>query len=73
MKMIGLLLALLVVGWLVYGQLNVIAPPPAASNDVNGAPRVPATPQQLQQFDQDINQFVTDSAAERARQIEHNQ
>lgn len=73
MKIISLLIALLMVGWLVYGQLNVIAPPPAASDDVSGAPPVPATPQQLQQFDQDINQFVTDSAAERARQIEQNQ
>lgn len=73
MKMIGLLLALLVVGWLVYGQLNLSAPPAVVNDNEDGTPRVPATPQQLQQFDRDINQFVTDSAAERARQIEENQ
>lgn len=72
MKMIGLLMALLVVGWLVYGQLNLSVPPAVVSDD-NAAPRVPTTPQQLEQFDQDINQFVIDSAAERARQIEENQ
>ena len=73
MKMIGLLMALLVVGWLVYGQLNLATPPTLVDNNENGAPRVPTTPQQLEQFDQDINQFVIDSAAERARQIEENQ
>lgn len=74
MKMIGLLLALLVVGWLLYGQLALMSPAPqAVSHDENAAPHVPATPQQLDAFDQDINQFVTESAAERARQIEQNQ
>ncbi len=73
MKMIGLLLALLMVGWLVYGQLNISSPPAVVNENEEGTPRVPTTPQQLQQFDQDINQFVTDSAAERARQIEENQ
>ncbi len=72
MRLIGLLMALLVVGWLVYGQLNLSVPPTVVSDD-NGAPRVPTTPQQLEQFDQDINQFVIDSAAERARKIEENQ
>lgn len=72
MKMIGLLLALLLVGWLVYGQLNISAPPAVVIDD-NATPRVPTTPQQLEQFDQDINQFVIDSAAERTRQIEENQ
>ncbi len=73
MKLIGLLMALLVVGWLVYGQLNISSPPAVVNENEEGTPRVPTTPQQLQQFDQDINQFVTDSAAERARQIEENQ
>ena len=74
MKMIGLLLALLVVGWLLYEQLALMAPaPPAVSHDENPLPHVPTTPQQLDAFDQDINQFVTESAAERARQIEQNQ
>ena len=73
MRMIGLLLALLLVGWLVYGQLNLNAPPAVVNGTENGTPRVPTTPQQLQQFDRDINQFVTDSAAERTRQIEENQ
>ena len=72
MRMIGLLLALLLVGWLIYGQLQLIAPPPVSDGETT-APQVPGTHQQLQQFDQDINQFVTDSAAERARQIEENQ
>lgn len=73
MKMIGLLLALLVVGWLVYGQLNLSAPSAIVTDENDTTPRVPTTPQQLEQFDQDINQFVIDSAAERTRQIEENQ
>lgn len=74
MKMLGLLLALLVVGWLLYGQLALMSPAPQAINDEdNVVPRVPTTPQQLDAFEQDINQFVTESAAERARQTEQNQ
>jgi hypothetical protein len=74
MKMTGLLIALLVVGWFVYGQLQLIAPPPVIDGET-AAPTMPGTQQQqqLQQFDQDINQIITDSAAERARQIEENQ
>ncbi len=75
MKLIGLLLSLLFVGWLLYGQLGLISPPPEVvhNNDENEVPRVPSTPQQRDAIDQKINQFVTDSAAERARQIEQNQ
>lgn len=73
MKMIGLLMTLLLGGWLVYGQLNLSLPPAVVDDGENGASQVPTTPQQLEQFDQDINQFVIDSAVERARQIEENQ
>ncbi|MDT8311833.1 MAG: hypothetical protein RQ732_10340 [Methylophaga sp.] len=74
MKMLGLLLALLVVGWLLYGQLGLMVPSPqTVGYDQNGTPQVPLTPQQLEAFDNDINQFVTESAAGRARQIEQNQ
>lgn len=74
MKILGLLLTLLVVCWLIYGQLNLITTEPQMVIDrENNPPRVPTTPQQLEQFDRDINQFVTDSAAQRARQIEENQ
>lgn len=74
MKMIGLLLALLVVGWLLYGQLALMSPVPQVINDAgNAVPRVPGTSQQLDAFDQEINQFVIESAAERARQMEQNQ
>lgn len=74
MKMVGMLLALLIVGWLLYSQLGLLSPSPQAVNeDANNAPRVPATPQQLDAFEADINQFVIDSADERARQIEQHQ
>lgn len=74
MKMFGLLLTLLVVGWLLYGQFALMSPSPqAVAPNENTAPHVPSTAQQLDEFDQDINQFVTDSAAERARQIEQGQ
>lgn len=74
MKILSLLIALLIMGWLLYGQLVLMSPTPeAVSDDNNDAPRLPTTPQQLQTFDNEINQFVTDSAAERARQIEEDQ
>ncbi|MDX1572429.1 MAG: hypothetical protein R3341_00285 [Methylophaga sp.] len=73
MKLIGLLLALLIVGWLLSGQLGLISPPSVVHNDENDLPHVPSTPQQREAFDQKINQFVNDSAAERARQVEQNQ
>ncbi len=74
MKIIGMLLALLMVGWLLYGQLALMPPTlDVVSHQENATPRVPTTLQQLDVFDQEINQFVTESAAERARQIEQNQ
>lgn len=73
MKIISLLIVLLIVGWMLYGQLELISPPPEAVSDNNDTPLLPTTPQQLETFDNEINQFVIDSAAERARQIEQNQ
>lgn len=74
MKIIGLLLALLLVGWLLSEQLGLISPATqAVSHDENYVPRVPTTPQQLEAFDNDINQFVTDSAVQRAQDLEQNQ
>ncbi|HET8807981.1 MAG TPA: hypothetical protein VFM76_06355 [Methylophaga sp.] len=74
MKLIGLLLVLLLVGWLLKVPLRSLSPPTEVhSHDESEVPRVPTTPQQLDEFDQNINQFVTGSVAKRARQIEQNQ
>ena len=72
MKLISMLLALLIVGYLVLQQVNK----PAATDAVDAAshaeaepPKVPTQPQDVQAFKQDINQFMHDSKARRDEQM----
>lgn len=74
MRMILLLAALLIVGLLVYRQLDTgVSTPPADLEAEQGqlqAPRVPTNPEDLPSFERDMNQFMDDAAAKQADQIE---
>ncbi len=67
-----LLIVLAVIGltlahWL--GQPPRTAPdPPAAA--ATAAPTVPTRPQELKQFEQDLNRFMRDTASQRRRQAD---
>ncbi len=73
MRMILLLLALLIVGLLVYQQLGglperSIEPPEGEA--ASQAPRVPQHPQDLPAFERDMQQFMQDSAEERRQRLD---
>jgi len=76
MRMVALLLALLVVGLLVARQLSGGAPAqaqkPEAMPDVAvpAMPTVPTRPQDLPGFERQVEGYVNDLAAERAKQLE---
>ncbi|MDP3884530.1 hypothetical protein [Hydrogenophaga sp.] len=76
MRLVALLLALLVVGLLVARQLDGGSPAqvqkPATVSD-EALPTVPAVPRRLQDvpgFERQVEGYVNDLAAERARQLE---
>jgi hypothetical protein len=73
MRLVALLLAFLVVGLLVARQLGGGAPArveqPAALSDV-AVPAVPVRPQDVPGFERQVEGYVNDLAAERARQLE---
>lgn len=76
MRMVALLLALLVVGLLVARQMGGGAPTqvkkPEAISDVAvpAMPAVPTKPQDLPEFERQVEGYVSDLAAERAKQME---
>jgi hypothetical protein len=71
--MVALLLALLVVGLLVARQLDGGAPAqvqkPEAISDM-AVPAVPVRPQDVPGFERQVEGYVNDLAAERAKQLE---
>ena len=73
MRLIVLLLALLIVGWLVYQQVagvperSIETPTGEAAVEV---PRVPQRPQDLPAFEQQMQQFMHDSAEERRQRLD---
>jgi len=73
MRMVALLLALLVVGLLVARQLDGGSPAqvqkPEAISDV-AVPAVPVRPQDVPGFERQVEGYVNDLAAERAKQLE---
>jgi len=73
MRMVALLLALLVVGLLVARQLDGGSPAqgqkPEAISDV-AVPAVPTRPQDVLGFERQVEGYVNDLAAERAKQLE---
>jgi len=73
MRLIVLLIAVLVVGMLVYKQLGQVSPTaeaPTVSNKTSEVPRVPTTVQEVKPFETQINDFVQDEAARRAQMID---
>ena len=74
MKMIGLLVTLLIIGWLLNTQLALFMPnTQSTTQDDESVVAAPTTVKQIESFEQDINQLMTDTQAERARQIEQSQ
>lgn len=72
MKLISLLIALLIIGLLIKGQLNSSSTAQQdIINDGNiAAPKIPTAPQDVKKFEQDINAFMLDTADQRAKQID---
>lgn len=73
MKLISMLLALLIIGYLILQQIYNPAATDAGeqtSYDSLEPPKVPTRPQDVQKFDQDINQFVNDSKDRMDQQLE---
>lgn len=73
MRMILLLLALLIVGLLVYQQLGGIPDrsiDPPESEAGSQAPRVPQRPEDLPAFEREMQQFMQDSAEERRQRLD---
>ena len=76
MRLVALLLALLVVGLLVARQLDGGSPAqvqkPEAISDVAvpAVPAVPTRPQDVPGFERQVEGYVNDLAAERAKQLE---
>ncbi|MFZ1642972.1 MAG: hypothetical protein WAV07_16385 [Candidatus Contendobacter sp.] len=72
MRMVLLLVVLAVIGltlarWLGQSPLAARIPPPA---DSTAAPTVPTRPQDLKQFEQDLNRFMRDTASQRRREAD---
>lgn len=76
MRLLVLLLAVLVAGLLVARQLSGGPPAkvvqPEAASDASGpaVPAVPTRPQDLPGFEKQVEGYVSDLAAERAKQLE---
>ncbi|PKO28894.1 MAG: hypothetical protein CVU36_16035 [Betaproteobacteria bacterium HGW-Betaproteobacteria-9] len=76
MRLVALLLAFLVVGLLIARQLGGGSPPqvqkPEAISDVAvpAMPTVPTRPQDVPGFERQVESYVNDLAAERAKQLE---
>ena len=73
MRLIILLIALMIVGLLVTKNISNKTQPtsegPAELNG-SGAPKIPVNPQDLQQFEQDMNAFIENKASEQAKKID---
>ena len=73
MRIVLVLVALLIVGLLVFKQMDKAGQArhdmPEVTEGV-AAPVVPTKPQDVQTFGQDVNQFMDDAATERARQMD---
>ena len=76
MKLISLLIALLLIGLLVNKQLNSSSSQKQLEEltdieDVD-VPKVPSSPEDINKFEDEINEFVLDSADKRAKKFEEN-
>ena len=72
MRIVLLLVVLAVIGltlvrWLGQPRRTAPAPPEAAAT---ATPAVPTRPQDLKQFEQDLNRFMQDAASQRRREAD---
>lgn len=74
MKLISLLVALVIVGLLINNQMNQSSSRAAHElnqNDSNSTlPRVPSAPQEVKNFEKDINAFILDNPRLRMQEAE---
>ena len=73
MRIVLLLVVLAVIGltlarWL--GQPPPTSPVPPPAESAAAAPAVPTRPQDLKQFEQDLNRFMQDAASQRRREAD---
>ncbi|MCE9679040.1 hypothetical protein LZP69_07590 [Shewanella sp. AS1] len=76
MRMIGMLLALLIIGYMIYQQLgggSQMNTQTELSKDQNGAPQVPSDPKKLKQFEQDMDEFIKQQEEKRKQALEEAQ
>jgi len=72
-RLIGLLIALLIVGVLLYQQLG-----PGAIREIDqaqiisdtNAPRIPTSPKDVEQVGAEMNDYINEAAAKRASELE---
>lgn len=72
MRLIVTLVSVLIIALLVSRQLQSPPAPETASQATssNEVPSVPTRPQDVPQFEEDINSFINQAAEDQARQIE---
>lgn len=73
MRLIFLLLALLIIGMLIYNQLGkkeVLDPNAISTESKVEAPKIPTSPKDLQKFKKDMNQYMKDVSENRAKEME---
>ena len=72
MRFIGMLLVLLIIGLLIYKQLGTrteLSPEVSELQSTSDIPKVPVNPNELEQFDKDMNQFMKDEAEKTAKAL----
>ncbi|MGO3692942.1 hypothetical protein [Marinobacter sp.] len=73
MRLIILLIALMIVGLLVTNNISKKAQPTSENPTKltgSGAPKIPVNPQDLQQFEKDMNAFIENEASEQSKKID---
>ena len=74
MKLISLLIALLIIGFLVNKQLNSSSSlkehDDISDNKNISTPKVPTSPKDVKKFEKEMNDFMQDAAAQKAKRME---
>ncbi|MGO1460735.1 MAG: hypothetical protein ACTHYN_01075 [Marinobacter sp.] len=73
MRLIILLIALMIVGLLVTTNLSKRTQPSTESSTEppnSGVPKIPVNPQDVQQFEKDMNAFIENKTSKQAKEID---
>lgn len=72
MKLISLLVAVVIVGLLLKNQITSSSSDPERANDAEKitVPDVPRAPEEVQNFEKDINTFILDNPGQRMKEAE---